>query len=1643
MLFCHSPKENICISPCSPVDNSSSNCICLTNCCHQSSLSDLPSENCDKSKKRLTYEITSKQPISPIQSNGKSHKIGRPLRNSTPSMYKFYSKSNPYLKMKRNNSNENFIFRNQKNSNDVTDSCVEKNNDNNKNKNYGNYNPNFHLKRNNSNDFSYVRKNDKNVANNLINIKKTNFMDKIKCFSNRLDKENANKDKNIEPSMNDESSNAYNIGSYKKKSIEYSENCNNMKENASKNRAKNIGLNLDKINMIKLNYNKKNRFLEKMKKNNEKEKKLFDIKNNNLSNIISGNNIYSRIANNITKLKKEKPDYDYIFSDKNKCANENVDPNKNENINKSNMPDVKKYSHFKEKICFNKNPKKICFNDNSNLINDEDNNSLYYNYNFNNRKNNDSFDENNQKKNTSVRIIYGENKMNENSHTIDNKNDNDYFNNLNKNWNDKFYINNNNKNPADSNKLCLSNNYNENNYYKNRKNNINRNRYGNFYNNDVQSKSQNTNNPQINPKKYYNNRNDNRSLNNKYLSKCIHEDDSENIINNRKYNNSRKIKKFDSCDNINDIHRKRDFNFDIFNKNNKINNIKYEKNNNIDDKNENKDNNYQGKDDNCNYNMDKKDNSVYIKNQYIEKSNRNSKDMNSEYDNQNDPNIKKQNIKNNNSVDNIFNHNNKYIDRFNNNYNSECPKNIKKNHYLNYKYEVLQKDNMKNKNVNSSCDYSDDIMNHLNFNYDEYMGIYNNDIADNDNLQSNNDNNLNNDNLYMDYNQKINNKNKHHNNDLNYDPNKYNYNNNNNKNYDTNNDPQCNDINNLIRYTDKSYKTKKYINNKNKEKEKENNDDNKDKYIEEESVDIYNRSFSDYIYNTDNKRKDRYDNNYYEEIIHTKRYKEYMISPDKDLHKNKSVEIRRNYFLLPNKSNIRNNSEYHKRVCLHRNKCRNIHDNDNDNYCNKLYYNYSNFNKNNNYDLNNNNKRYYICKKYEPDYNINNYSKENTYDKLNIYSNYNYDNNKRRFRPKNLICNENRNFSEENIRINKRRENNSYFPNLSKNTNISNNCYENYTKNYKGNNKLRDILNESEDFSNNNIRRNKINNEKENIQSNKRFVKIKIFNENKDCMDKNYDKYNDNIKYINNKFTGNIHGDKTDNKNNNIQQKSSKEDDEDNSNIITKKNVMFEKITFGELKENDKEQKSLNEKEKEMKIKELEEEIKNLKSNYTLLENKYNKIIKENESFKRISTRSTQMENELKECKSNLNTFKRKNSINEEKIKKLENMNQELLSEIKIYNGRESKDDSLQKEIIKLKEQIKKLEKENQNLIFNNSDKKAKLDALLSKYNELLVKYNNLHLNKNIDKIDRKNPIMSMKKDELYDNHLVLSVKKIYGKLNQDIDQLNSNKNSMSMENEYEKMEKNCKLLEDENEKLKMILNKAKNNNNRSHEYDYIPNNNDNDNNELISSYKKIIDELNNEISSLKEIIEKNKKEIKELKDKLDNKNNNNKNKNNSLYDDEIVIVRKETTVSKSYNIGDESSKNAEINNNFSVKKNLDISEGDIIKYHEIIQDLTNLVLVYENFFFNKDIKPKNNSELQCVLIVEYINRKIRKIKLNTLINLIIYKNTLPKKNSERSDVLKRNSNESRIKTNYKYFNRNKMGNYNERNLSRNIKEDE
>ena len=1439
----------MCVPMCSPINNYSSNCLSLTIGCHQKSLSNLTTDNYGKQTNKITYEISANDSSTPISNINSCNKYPRPLKNSSSYLHKLKSKSNPYLDLRRNNSNENFVCRNQ---NDISDASYNYLDNNYK---YSNNHSNYNIKKNNTNEFSFLRKNnDRDIISNRINGKRSDLLDKIKSMSYRINKAiGIYQDKNTESPICNDSNNNYNYASYNNGGVDPDEKYNN-----NKSKPKNSGINYNKIDMLRLNYNKKNKFLEKMKKNSEREKKLIDLKINNLSGVINGNNIYNRIGNNLTKLKKEKPDYDSIFNDKNQYLNDNDNNiiNNNVNINKQNIYKDKSNINYNDKNMFNNNYKNNLLNENRNLINDPEN-SLYYNYNRNN--NNDSLNDNNQKKDTSIRMHYARNNLNENdgaNNNFENDNNNNYYNRNNGNLD---YANN-------------LNNYGDNNIYNtDKKNIINRNEYLPNNDDEALNNGKNNNDFQKNYQSYYDNRNINKNINNKY--NYIEEGDDSNCINDRKYPNE--------------------------------------------------------------YN-DNKNSKIYRKKNSLKRNNHSS-------------------------VDNIFDYNKKYIDKFNNDYNIEYPENNKNINYLNKGYDDENNNNNRanNKYRNNSFDRNND----LNFNYDDY--INNNNNCDYNDLDKNMDNQKSKKTYVIDYCQ---NKNQEQYND----PNEDKYNDINNNNYGQNND-----IDDLIKYTDKkNYNQNNYINN-NDDNNNNNNNDNENYIEEEESVDIYNRSFSDYLYNTDKKNRDRYDNNYYEEIIHTKRYKDYRLSSaDVDNLRNKSVEIRRRrYHLHPYKSKIRNNSENHRRVFL------NEYNNDYPNNYRPMNYNYNSneygkdYGKNEYYD-NLCNKRYFNRGCY---FHCHNPCCRN----FNVYNNFNCENYIRRCQPRFMSCGENRNNSQENIRIiNKKieKDNNYGYDNINppknKTINTSTNYYTKMRKKLKGNNKLVDIINESDDFPN------KINQ--------KRNISIEVDNA------------------LRNKKPDNI----IKNENNIIQKKG----DEVRSNIITKKNV-YEKYTYNNIEENPK-------------IKELEDEINKLKSDYATLENKYNKIIKENEKLTKITTKNIQIETELKEYRANLNSFKRKNNINEAKIKKLETTNQELLSKLRASTLREeSKDNSLKNEsknILnenrKLKEQIKRLELENKNMTYINKENKRNFDELLVRHNELLVKYNNLNLKKNGDKIDRTNPIFSVKKDEKYNNHLILTVKKIYGKLNKDIDKLNSDKDSYAMkyksnntiikkyinkdddflnndqDDDYERLETHYKILKNENQRLKMELNKL-NNSNINKYLEEINTNSNNDSNEVILSYKKIVDQLNNEISSLKEMIENYKKEIKDLRGKTGNKNMNN------ALNDELVIVNKEATLNKDHN-------NMEITNNVSVKKNLEITDGDLNKYHEIIQDLNNLVLIYENFFFKRDVKPKNNSELQCVLIVEYIKKKIRRIKLNTLINLIIYKNSLPKKNDDKNTGLNGESND-------------------------------
>ena len=239
------------------------------------------------------------------------------------------------------------------------------------------------------------------------------------------------------------------------------------------------------------------------------------------------------------------------------------------------------------------------------------------------------------------------------------------------------------------------------------------------------------------------------------------------------------------------------------------------------------------------------------------------------------------------------------------------------------------------------------------------------------------------------------------------------------------------------------------------------------------------------------------------------------------------------------------------------------------------------------------------------------------------------------------------------------------------------------------------------------------------------------------------------------------------------------------------------------------------------------------------------------------------------------------------------------------------------------------------------------------------------------------------------------------------------NDDNNKLYNKLSNMQEELNYIKEENESLKS-QNKSLTNDNES-----MLNENKN-NNDAISEYKKIIEKLKKENNDLKNTLKSRKYNVSTQS-------------KNSDYADEIVIVNKETTYSKGlFDEPNEFNKYGQIKNRYEIKRNANSKSDELLKYHEIIQDLSNMILIYEKFFFKDKVKPKNNRELFCYLLIQYINEKFRKIKMNAFLNLLFYNSN--NENNERSKTntyLRRNN--SNLGSKYE----NNINSYTERGNSR------
>ena len=459
---------------------------------------------------------------------------------------------------------------------------------------------------------------------------------------------------------------------------------------------------------------------------------------------------------------------------------------------------------------------------------------------------------------------------------------------------------------------------------------------------------------------------------------------------------------------------------------------------------------------------------------------------------------------------------------------------------------------------------------------------------------------------------------------------------------------------------------------------------------------------------------------------------------------------------------------------------------------------------------------------------------------------------------------------------------------------------------------------------------------------------------------KNIDKYTDHFNNNNTSFTEN---------NNQVYQNKNKLDDS-SINIINNN----KKISYILDK-------------KDERIKNIQDEL--LESNQACFsfKTKYEKKCEENNELI-IKIKELKIEND--NYQSDIESLKSLNDKNIRRISELENDNKNLMNKISKNDEYENNYSILKEENInlthdnqQLREYLKKIDNKYKNVEVEKEENKNNFDELLNKYNLLLEKSKDLaNINNKL-----KNEMIDAKSNTCKHCLERINEKKNYY-------QKNSDKTNCKFDLEKENIEL-AKMNEEKDNIINDLELKIK-------EFENRINDLENKDNNMISYDKEehshckyricpsndIITELKNDIYSLNKTIDDKNKEIEELKEKL-------KQKNNNSFEDEIVIVNKETIFSNGDGKAD---KYGKIKNSYTVTKKIDLDESQIIKYHEIIQDLSNMILIYENFFFRDKVRPKNNQELFCYLLVNYINNKVKKIKLNALVNLIIHQKINKKK---------------------------------------------
>lgn len=366
---------------------------------------------------------------------------------------------------------------------------------------------------------------------------------------------------------------------------------------------------------------------------------------------------------------------------------------------------------------------------------------------------------------------------------------------------------------------------------------------------------------------------------------------------------------------------------------------------------------------------------------------------------------------------------------------------------------------------------------------------------------------------------------------------------------------------------------------------------------------------------------------------------------------------------------------------------------------------------------------------------------------------------------------------------------------------------------------------------------------------------------------------------------------------------------------------------------------------------------------------KCNNIIYNNEKMEDLFEELQKTKEDNNNKNKLINEFKQEKMISDLKINDLN----EKIRNTKTRKRNEKRENDNENEYLKRK--LNKCNSDLKEMTTKKNDAVNNYNKLLKEHKELLKDYNQLLENHNMVSKKSSGPYKIERKKSGGDSNKNKTI--VTNKIDN---------NTKKLKNELEKMKKDYDEINKYENDRKKIFNDLKN-----------INKNNNQQKNLLDKIKSLENE-NKTLKNLKkqndDLIKENEKLKNEIKTNVFRDNNNSK--KNEIMEDEIVVVKKEYIFTNNNDKEAKSSGKRSFKRNGLKEENKEFTEmneneiSQIKKLGCIINDLNNMLVIYEDIIFKGKKKPSNDKELSIFLLVYYLNKKSLKMKLHFIKQLLI-----------------------------------------------------